>query len=186
MESATCAHQQNKIDTRRLHTGRIPIPNASLPNVCSFFSSVAPATIAAVPASSSSSKSCILYLFVFSCRTYRRGRIPFDSTWKRNKRVLCVWTIYPFEIAWKVWIQVSGLAYIHGSTARPPRWAITFVLFLVVNKAESDDIMRFCELDDVLPLLPLPVLYPLSVYYGIFMVFPFCAHTHICSKWPRK
>lgn len=89
MESATCAHQQNKIDTRRLHTGRIPIPNASLPNVCSFFSSVAPATIAAVPASSSS-KSCILYLFVFSCRTYRRGRIPFDSTWKRNKRVFIV------------------------------------------------------------------------------------------------
>lgn len=49
----------------------------------------------------------------------------------------------------------------HGSTAKPPRWAITLVLFLVVNNAASDDMIRFCELDDELPF---PVPKPLSAF----------------------
>lgn len=88
-----------------------------------------------------------------------------DPNW--NTRVdLCV-----FIVRLKLTVAVGFHLTAHGKTARPPRWAITFVLFLVVNKAESDDIIRFCELDDVLPLLPLPVPYPLS----IFMAFPFAS-----------
>lgn len=181
MESATCAHQQNKIDTRRLHTGRIPNSKYQ-PTECMFifFLLFCRLLLLLFLLLLLSHVYCI-YLN-FRIPTYRRGRIPFDSTWKWMYFFL-VNNVSLLKSHGKVWIQVSGLAYIHGSTARPPRWAITFVLFLVVNKAESDDIMRFCELDDVLPLLPLPVLYPLSVYYCIFMVFPFGAH--IYSKWPR-
>lgn len=55
------------------------------------------------------------------------------------------------------------------------------VLFLVVNKAESDDIIRFCELNDVLPLPLLPVPYPLSAY---LWHFPF-AQIRIGLKWSK-
>lgn len=50
------------------------------------------------------------------------------------------------------------------------------MLFLVVNKAESDDIIRFCELDDVLPLLPFPVPYPPSVYLWRFRLRTFISN----------
>lgn len=44
----------------------------------------------------------------------------------------------------------------HGKTAKPPRWAMIRVLLRVVNNAdESEEWIRFCELDDI--LLPVPL-----------------------------
>lgn len=95
-----------------------------------------------------------LFFFLVCCCCLCRNFSFFSLSFLHFDGVVCLCISFRFI---KLTVAVGFHLTAHGRTAKPPRWAITFVLFLVVNKAESDDIIRFCELDDVPLLLPLPV-----------------------------